>query len=1014
MIAVLSGFLALAVQGLPQRDAGGGSEALVGEPGRVLLQRKVSNDSPGFPDTLEALDRFGQGVTVLGDLDGDGVAELAAGAPGDDDGGTDGRGRGALWIFFRNVDGSFRSKQKISALQGGFSASLALGDAFGWSLCGPGDVDGDAIPDLVVGAPGSSVSGATGSIWVLFLKRDGTVRGQRRIGPEEVGLVSPANSRFGASLASAGDWNVDGVPDVVVGVPTKGVAFLIFLGRSGAALGSARIGTPAVTRYGEALAFVGDLDGDGLSELATVGLGSVYVLFLRAAGTVRRSVLSIVGPPQPIVSLAGPGDPDGDGKLELWLMRDQLHSLERHDLDARGTASNPRAVPLGSLQPVPLGQFGASQAFIGLDSGGRAQVALGAPNEDDSQAFGALYTFSVTELSGVGRALDARKLGDRDGLMAGTLDSGDRFGDCVASLGDVDGDGVGDLAVGAPFDEDLRGQRRVFGAVWIVFLQPGGGVKAVRKISAGQGGFTGVLADSDGFGESLAPLGDLDGDGVVDLAVGAPDDDGLDNGSRTNQGSVWVLLLQRDGTVKHHVRLGSGAGGFQGTLPPQARFGTSLAPAGDRDGNGTTDLFVGGRGTVHVLLLRRDGSVRGQHALATTFLGSEDVDFGVALAALGDLDGDGAGDLAVGESAWLGGRRDVGAVWVLRLDPAGAVLAAHRIDDQGGGLSAPLAAGDRFGAALAAPGDLDGDGVRDLVVGTPFHDQDVTPDGLDRGRVHVLLLNRDGSVRRELHIDGLEGGFTGELDPRDSFGAALAVLGDRTREGVPELAVGVPFDDAGRSDHGALWLLALGGSATLDFEHGLDGLVTFDGQALPGGSELGAFVRVTGTGSNLGPALFDSSPAGPNRFSSDPDLLVGRGNVLILQDSLAGAQTYPGLYDRPDDDADGGVLHFDLARPAHPRSIALIDVDTRAVRVRLIDDQGRERLYDVPPGWTGDRTTGAPGIGTLDLTTLSPQPGHAATATAFESPTFDAEHVVRLTLELSGSGAVDDLILEPR
>jgi hypothetical protein len=84
------------------------------------------------------------------------------------------------------------------------------------------------------------------------------------------------------------------------------------------------------------------------------------------------------------------------------------------------------------------------------------------------------------------------------------------------------------------------------------------------------------------------------------------------------------------------------------------------------------------------------------------------------------------------------------------------------------------------------------------------------------------------------------------------------------------------------------------------------------------------------------------------------------------------------------------------------------------VRVRLTDRGGRERLYDVPPGWTGDRTTGAPGIGRLDLATLAPQAGHAATATATQSPGFEAERVVRITVELDGSGAVDDLVLDPR
>ena len=106
----------------------------------------------------------------------------------------------------------------------------------------------------------------------------------------------------------------------------------------------------------------------------------------------------------------------------------------------------------------------------------------------------------------------------------------------MTSLDDLDGDGVGDLAVGA-FSDDDGGVDR--GAVWILFLNANGTVKAHQKISDTQGGFTGNLDDSDSFGRSAASLGDLNGDGRNDLAVGAykDDDGGFD------RGAVWVLFL---------------------------------------------------------------------------------------------------------------------------------------------------------------------------------------------------------------------------------------------------------------------------------------------------------------------------------------------------------------------------------------------------------------------------------------------------------------------------------------
>ena len=102
-----------------------------------------------------------------------------------------------------------------------------------------------------------------------------------------------------------------------------------------------------------------------------------------------------------------------------------------------------------------------------------------------------------------------------------TLDSYDIFGFGLASLGDLDGDGVGDLAVGAIRDDD-EGRDR--GAVWILFLDQDGTVKSHEKISSTQGGFIGTLDDFDTFGQGIADLGVLGGDGICALSVGAGQD----------------------------------------------------------------------------------------------------------------------------------------------------------------------------------------------------------------------------------------------------------------------------------------------------------------------------------------------------------------------------------------------------------------------------------------------------------------------------------------------------------
>src|SRR5690606_11754191 len=123
--------------------------ARAGEPGEPRGAQKLSNLAGNLGALLDEGDAFGKGVTKLGDLDGDGVDDLAVGAFRDDDGGRD---RGAVYVLFMAADGSVQSSAKTSDTAGGFDAPLDNGDNFGSAVAGLGDVDGDGLPDLAVGA----------------------------------------------------------------------------------------------------------------------------------------------------------------------------------------------------------------------------------------------------------------------------------------------------------------------------------------------------------------------------------------------------------------------------------------------------------------------------------------------------------------------------------------------------------------------------------------------------------------------------------------------------------------------------------------------------------------------------------------------------------------------------------------------------------------------------------------------------------------------------------------------
>ena len=420
-----------------------------------------------------------------------------------------------------------------------------------------------------------------------------------------------------------------------------------------------------------------------------------------------------------------------------------------------------------------------------------------------------------------GWVLSHQKISDTQGGFKGELEDVNRFGTSIASLGDLDGDGVGDLAVGVPNNGD-GGKLR--GAVWVLFLNTDGTVKDGQKISDVQGGFNGILDNGDHFGNSVASLGDLDGDGVGDLAVGAY----IDGDGGEGRGAVWVLLLNPDGTVKSHQKISDTQGGFTGILDDLDWFGSSVASLGDLDGDGVGDLAVGVRrdddggdlrGAVWLLFLNPDGTVKSHQKVSDTqggFGGTLDNgdEFGASVAALGDLDGDGVGDLAVGAWGDDDGGSGQGAVWVLFLNTNGTVKSHQKISETQGGFTGILDDGDLFGASVASLGDLDGDGVGDLAVGANNDDDG----GRSRGAVWTLFLNTNGTVKSHQKISDTQGGFAGILDDLDRFGSSVASLGDLDGDGVGDLAVGAAFDDDGGPSRGALWILFLDGICLWDLD----------------------------------------------------------------------------------------------------------------------------------------------------------------------------------------------------